>query len=116
MPAPDFAWLTPTEVDDYLGRQGEFDSARAAAARHAAASYVEDVRPDLAAAYAAEPGTVPPRVRMGAVLLAARLYARKGSPQGVAGYGEFGTAAVPRLDPDVERMLGIGRHASPRIG
>jgi hypothetical protein len=114
MPAPLYEWLTAAEVDDYLGRQGEFDSARAAAARHAAAAYVERARADLAADYAAQ--TVGADIRMGAVLLASRLYARKGSPQGVAGYPEFGAAPVPRLDPDVERLLGLGRHATPRIG
>ena len=52
-------------------------------------------------------------VVFGAQLLTARYWARRGSPTGLASFGEFGAAAVVRLDPDVERLLGVGRYAKP---
>lgn len=50
---------------------------------------------------------------LGAILLAARLYARRGSPLGVAAFAELGAAYVSRHDPDVERLLGLGK---PKVG
>lgn len=47
---------------------------------------------------------------------AARLFARRSSPAGLASFGEFGATEVLRLDPDVSRLLGTGRHASPEVG
>lgn len=52
-------------------------------------------------------------LELGAVLLAARLYARRGSPLGVASFGELGTAYVQRHDPDILSMLRLDR---PGVG
>lgn len=100
---------------------GSPDEAAVERARLAAAAYVERARPDLATlvgtgdtavvAYAA-----PADVVAGALMLTSRLYARRSSPVGLASYGDLGVASVVRLDPDLERLLGIGRHAAPRIG
>lgn len=91
--------------------------------RAAAAAYVERNRPDLLVAGdpLADPPvpdvfTPPADVVAGAVLLTARLYARKGSPLGVASFGEFGPADVLRYDADIERLLGLGRYAPPVVG
>lgn len=46
-----------------------------------------------------------PNVRLACLMHAARLYKRKNSPEGVAGFGEFGTVRVSRFDPDVEDLL-----------
>jgi hypothetical protein len=48
---------------------------------------------------------VPDEVQQAAALLAARLYRRKDSPQGVIGGGEFGPVRVSRFDPDVEALI-----------
>lgn len=48
---------------------------------------------------------VPNEVQLAASLLAARLYRRKDSPQGVIGGGEFGPVRVSRIDPDVEALI-----------
>lgn len=116
MPAlTDGSWLPQLDVLAHLSTPA--DSPQAAdvnRARLAAAAVVEQLRPDLydgLGGYAATPN-----VRHGALLLAARLFARKGSPAGLATYGEFGPAAVLRLDPDVERLLRVGRHARPVAG
>lgn len=86
--------------------------------RRAAAAVVERARKDLfgvdevgAQTFAGDDAVVE-----GAALYAARLYARRETPAGLASYGEFGPAPVLRLDPDVERLLGLGRYAKPALG
>lgn len=51
------------------------------------------------------------RVCLGALLLAHRLYARRGSPLGVQAFGDLGTAYVRAHDPDIEALLGLGKPA-----
>jgi hypothetical protein len=48
---------------------------------------------------------VPVDVKQACLLLAARLFIRKESPQGVAGFGEFGAIRVRSADPDVVALL-----------
>lgn len=117
MPAVDgYAWLPAAKVKAALGRQlaGGTDE-DLETARTAAAAYVEARRADLVWLDAL-PGDVPADVWLGAVLMTNRLLARRGSPQGLAELGEFGPATVLRTDPDVERLLGIGRYAKPTVG
>ncbi|WP_328465530.1 phage gp6-like head-tail connector protein [Actinoplanes sp. NBC_00393] len=49
--------------------------------------------------------TVPDGVAQAAALLAARLYRRKDSPQGVLGSADWGVIRVSRFDPDVEALV-----------
>lgn len=49
--------------------------------------------------------TVPEPVVQACLLLAARVFNRKESPQGVAGWGEFGAFRVRNSDPDVIELL-----------
>lgn len=119
MPAPDYVWLPQATVDEFTGRQTGVDATRAALARTAAARWVERARPDLVDAFTASTvveNLVDDDIVLGSAMLAARLYSRKGSPDGLAGYSEFGAARISRTDPDIERLLGLGRHAPPRIG
>lgn len=116
MPAP-FDWLTAQAVALQLQldlADGDPLPPRAEQARLGAAAYVERVRADLA--WDAAPVTASPDVVMGAAILASRLHARAGSPLGLASFAEFGASAVLRLDPDVERLLGLGRYAKPAVG
>lgn len=113
MPAP-YAWLTVDAVAAQLRLDREAGTplpSLAEQARLAAAAYVERVRADLdwTAPVAAD-------VVTGAAILASRLHARSGSPLGLASFAEFGPSAVLRLDPDVERLLGLGRYARPAVG
>lgn len=48
---------------------------------------------------------VPPEVQHAAQLLAARLYRRKDSPQGVIASADWGAVRVSRTDPDVAALL-----------
>lgn len=114
MPPAPFDWLTADAVANQLQLNdraaGDPLPARAEQARLGAAAYVERVRADL-------DWTDPaPDVVMGAAILASRLHARAGSPLGLASFAEFGASAVLRLDPDVERLLGLGRYAKPKVG
>lgn len=58
----------------------------------------------------------PDDVVRGATMLAARLYARRNSPTGVAAFTDAGPAYVSRWDPDLERLFGIGAYAPPKVG
>lgn len=50
-------------------------------------------------------GVWPPEVHTAALIQAARIYKRRGSPEGVANFGDFGPVVVARLDPDIEADL-----------
>lgn len=57
-----------------------------------------------------------PDLVLGTVRLAWRWHNRRRSPDGLIDMGELGTARVPSVDPDVERLLGIGRFRGPLVG
>lgn len=118
MTITDGAWLPQEDVLAYLGMDdSDSEASSVSRARLAAAAYVERNRPDLLTLVELTPTYLPtPEVFEGALLLTARLHARKASPTGLASYGEFGPAAVLRFDPDVERLLGVGRYAPPAVG
>jgi hypothetical protein len=64
-------------------------------------------------------GWPPPRPAeqaQGALLLAARLWRRRNSPEGVATFTSDGAVYVQRNDPDVAQYLGIGSYAPPVVG
>lgn len=63
----------------------------------------------------ADPGW-PGDVVLGANLLAARLWSRRNSPNGVAAFGDQGAVYVQRNDPDLAMMLGLGSYAPPAVG
>lgn len=48
-------------------------------------------------------------VRLGTMRLAYRWHVRRRSPEMLASMGELGSARLPSFDPDIERLLGIGR-------
>jgi len=58
----------------------------------------------------------PADVKLGATLLAARLWRRRNSPEGVAAFGADGPVYVQRNDPDVAMMLALGDWARPGVG
>lgn len=49
--------------------------------------------------------TVPNEIKDATLLRAARLYRRRSSPEGVAGFGDMGVVRVSRLDPDYEALI-----------
>lgn len=58
----------------------------------------------------------PPNIKLGAKMLAARLYRRRNSPAGVESLGELGPVYVSRNDPDLAQLLRIGRYERPKVG
>lgn len=115
-PAP-FPWLPAEQVRRWLHVTSADDPAVLDVVedcRLAAAAYCETQRPDLldaAGTFTAGFGVV-----QAGVLATARLYARKGSPAGIAAYSELGPFEILRIDPDVSRLLGVGRYAPPAVG
>lgn len=105
------SWL---QVDADGPAAGVVDQVRAAAAAHC-----ERQRSDLFdlvdGDYVGPAGQLDV-IRQAGLLAAARLYARRGSPAGLASFGEFGASEVLRRDPDVAALLGTGRHAHPKVG
>lgn len=83
----------------------------------AAVAFVERVRPDFN--YTEDPLSEYPEPTadhvLGTVRLAGRWHDRRRAPDGQIGMGELGTTSVPSVDPDVSRLLGIGRFSSPRF-
>lgn len=65
----------------------------------ATAAVAERVMPE----YLVEP--VPAEVDQAVTLYSARLWKRRNSPEGVAGFGDVGAIRVSALDPDVELLL-----------
>jgi hypothetical protein len=82
---------------------------------------LEQLEPTVAAANAVVRAyattTDPARLERGAVQLAARLWRRRNSPEGVAALGADGAVYVQRTDPDVAMLLGMGSmYAPPAVG
>lgn len=60
--------------------------------------------------------TWPPGVKLGATMLAARLYRRRNSPSGVENFSDMGATYISRFDSDLERQLRIGKWTQPAVG
>lgn len=54
-------------------------------------------------------------IELGTVRLAWRWHVRRRSPDALVSLADFGSTRVPAFDPDVELLLGIGRHREPRV-
>jgi hypothetical protein len=115
---PPYAWLDPDKVATWVKVDTDADNADSVElARQAAASWVEDQRPDLNVTTTVadvEVITFTPteRVVLAGVIATGRLLSRAGNLSGLVNYGEF-AGAVLRSDPDVRQMLGRPR---PVIG
>lgn len=55
-------------------------------------------------------------VRLGAIMLAARLHRRRNSPGGIEAMTEAGTTYVARHDADVSRLLRLDQYQTPQVG
>ena len=55
-----------------------------------------------------------PDLRLGTLRLAGRWHIRRRSPDGLIQMADQGAARVSSGDPDIDRMLRIGRHALPK--
>lgn len=106
--------ILTTDVTGYLGvppasaaDQVALDRATSAVVRFCTRN---DVAPPAHVEPAVEPdGCEYADTELGAVMLAARWYARRSSSQGIASFGDFGPAYVQRHDPDIAILLGLNR-------
>lgn len=54
--------------------------------------------------------------RAGAVMLAGRLFQSRNAPLGAAGFDAMGGVVISRTDPELARLLRIGRFLPPAVG
>lgn len=94
------------------------DDERLASALAAAVAHVEEARAgdfNFLADEDSELAAPTHNLRTGTVRLAVRWYERLRSPEGLVDLGELGSARIPSVDPDIERLLGIGRYRLPYV-
>ena len=114
-------WVTLDDLKQELKIPVEDDSddGRLERALESAVSFVERVRrgdfafDDDAATDLPSPTA---DVRLGTLMLARRWFMRADSPDGMVAMTEQGTASVVANDPDIARLLRLGRHAKARLG
>lgn len=63
-----------------------------------------------------ESGSWAATTRTGAVMLGARLYKRRNSPNGIESFAEVGNTYVSRYDSDIARLLNLEAFSKPRVG
>lgn len=83
----------------------------------AALDFVRDKRPDIdwdGESSSELPGPTATQ-QLGVIRLAGRWYTRRRTPDGTVMQADLGAGRVPSVDPDIERMLGLGRYHAPVI-
>lgn len=109
------SWLDADKVTAILGDSlaDDLDLAALQECCDATRSFVEERRGDLWVSDGADPPTLTytptGAVVHGAAMYAYRLYHRRKSPLGILGTTDVGPAGILREDPDIARLLGIGR-------
>jgi hypothetical protein len=107
------------ELKGDLGVADDRDDVALATVLGAAVEFVEQARGgDFN--FTADPASTLPTptalLFLGTVRLAGRWFNRRRSPDGLIDMGELGATRVPSVDPDIERMLVIGRFRAPMVG
>lgn len=95
------------------------DDERLTSALDAAVAFVERVRKGQFN-FDADPLSDLPEptadLKLGTLMLARRWNTRRRSPDGLVAMSDQGSARVAASDPDIARLLRIGRHARPVMG
>jgi len=83
----------------------------------AALAFAREVRSDLN--WSADPDSDLPAPsathELGVIRLAGRWFIRRRSPDALIQSADTGASRIPSVDPDIERMLGLGRYRKPVI-
>lgn len=109
-------WLLPADVASYAQIDDVTGDDALTDATAAVVAFVERHLPEYQTGTAS--GYAPPAdVKLGAQMLAARLYERRGTLLGVAGFSDFsGSSPLLRQDPDIARLLRLGQHSKFSFG
>jgi len=92
------------------------DEAALAAAVDGANAWVARVRPDWTHDSAGDVlADWPDDADQAATLQAAHDYGRRSSTAGVAAFADVGVTFIPRMDPDVRRLLQLGEYQPPVV-
>ncbi len=113
LPLPVVEPTTVPAVKLFRNIEDDADDARIAPIVDAVCSVVRGL-PVAEQARGAE--TWPAKVKLGATMMAARLWSRKDSPEGVASFASDGPVYVQRNDPDVAMLLELGDWSKPAVG
>jgi hypothetical protein len=110
--------MWPPTLDELkldMGVDDDRDDDRLGQVLDAAVAFVVRVRPRFN--YEADPDSAlpapPADIQLGTVRLAGRWHSRRRSPDALVDMAEMGASRVPSFDPDIERLLGIGRYRGP---
>lgn len=110
-------WLTYTQALALIEQApGDVDQPSFEGALNAACALVERKRPDLFDGETPPAFIADPAIKLGAAMLAHRLWERRSSPLGAAQFTEFGAGTILRYDPDIGRLLGIGTEGTFNFG
>lgn len=104
----DSPWLTVGLVLSWIKDQdeadlGAIDKPALQLACNAVSEYVETRRGEFFTNGQYGPSAT---VQLGAIMYAVRLYERRATVMGVAGFGDLGSSPILRQDPDIARLLG----------
>jgi hypothetical protein len=106
--------LPELKVDQSV--EGARDDTRLQLVLDAAVAFVEGVHAEkynFDADPESELPDPPKNFELGAMRLAYRWHIRRRSPDGLVSMAELGAARIPSFDPDIERLLKIGRYRGP---
>lgn len=118
MPFPDEGPTSLALVKAHLGITDEADDLSITEIVDAVNAEVREFR----VAQPADQETAPadwtswPQIITGATMLAARIWRRRHTPDGVAGFADNAPVYVQRNDPDVALLLQLGDYAKPAVG
>lgn len=119
---PDLAALKDDLGEEYV--TSDRDDTRLQRCLDAAVAFVErvhdgefDFDAESASASESSPALDPPDddMELGTIRLAGRWYIRRRSPDGLVDMGQMGSGRVPSFDPDIDRMLRIGKYVPVRF-
>ena len=101
-------WLTPAFVAAHVDVEGTpLTGPSLANVTAAASAYVQRIRDDLPWSLLGFGWKVPPDIKLGAAMLAWRLYQRRAAPLGITTSPTGDPVEILRSDPDIARLLGI---------
>lgn len=117
LPPASLVW--PPTLDELKLDRGitdELDDEKLEQVLSAAVHFVEKVR-DGDYNFAADPlldlPDPTPDLKLGTIRLAGRWHVRRRSPDALIQMADQGSSTVPSFDPDIDRLLGIGRFRGP---